>query len=372
MVALLNDRLNYPSPTLATIPEGGTMSAIFTTEPMINRALAAEIRHDPALFTALLEVTLDMDTGMLGEMMAVRCEGIGDIDVTLTYVNDQTLTTVGLESKFDHELTDAQVVKELAALADNGGGHLIFVLPEGTDAPQFPDICVLSWKDVLASFTESRLTATDIEGMPLTKRQVERHLAHVGFKDLLDDPGWIVILQRGGSGNPSIEFHSPALVTGREIRGQVQVTGRGVPKDKDDLRFEYHIGIQIKTDDEEDFPPDGGEVPPVWVNHLSTLRDKVITDKPLPNFAVSLRAAPVRSEKEKKKKPNPYLDSKIVVADRHLGGQRWLVKGYTNAPGWALGIKSLPYELDKLSDLCAAAAQILNDWLAVERADGPP
>ena len=342
------------------------MDAIFTTEPMINRALAAEIRHDPGRFTALVETTIDTPLGTLGAVEAVRCEGIGGIDVLVTYVNGQNQTTVGLETKFDHELTTRQVKKELSALADSGGGHLIFLLPEVTDAPQFPDVHVLSWREVLASFTDSRLTAGDIEGMPLTKRQIERALAAVRFESSLDDPGWDVVVHRGGGGNPSIEFRSPTLSSGREIRGQIQVAGRGVPKREDDLRLEYHIGIQINTDD-EDFPPDGGDQPPRWVNHLLTLRNKVVTDTALPEFGVSLRAAPERSMDKKSEKPNPFWDSKIVVADRHLDGQRWLVKGYTDGDGWALGIKSRPHTLDQLPSLCTLAAHVLNSWLAAEQ-----
>lgn len=343
------------------------MNAIFTSEPMINRALAAEIRHYPNIFTNLVEERLGLGAGTLGEMTEVRCEGIGDIDITITYVKDQISTTVGLESKFDHELTANQIEKQLKALANHGGGHLIFVLPEVTDAPQFPHLNILSWKEVLSSFTASRLTEEDIDGMPLTKRQIERSLEAIDFKNLLDTPGWSIDVQRNGSGNPSIEFRSLPLPSGRQIRGQIQVVSRGIPKEQDNLRFEYHIGIQINTTD-EDFPLNGGDEPPAWVIHLSTLHDKILTEESLPNFSVSLRAAPERSKEAKEKKANPYWDSKIVIADKHLGtGKRWLVKGYTDGEGWALGIKSLPHGINQLPDLCKTAALILNSWLAVEQ-----
>lgn len=338
------------------------MTAIFTTEPMMNRALAAEIRHDPIGITALLEKTLGLAAGDLGTLTSVRCEGIGAIDVVLTYADAESSTTVGLETKFDHELSREQVEKELRALADDDG-HLVFVLPEITDAPQFPDAHVVSWNQVLTTFTGSRLTSADIDAMPLTKRRVERYLETIKFSALLDDPAeWEAYVDRGGRGNPSIVFRSLSTFgEDRQIRGQIQVTGQGTPAHRDDVRFEYHIGIQINEDD-DDFPADGGAQPPAWVPHLQTLRARVVTDESRRPLAVSPSPAPIRSEK---KKPNPYWDSKIVVADRHLNGQRWLVKGYTD--GWALGIKSTKHTWDELPALCALAARVLNEWLAAER-----
>lgn len=343
------------------------MSVVYTTESMANRALAAEIRHDPMEFTTLLEETLDLGDGGLGKFVSVGCEGIGDIDLLLTFADGDRSTIVGIESKFDHELTQEQVDKELAALEKHGGGHLVVVLPEVTDAPDFPDLRVLAWADVLDSFRDSRLTQADVDAMPLTKLRVERLLRGADLGRYLTDPEWLVSVDRNGTGNPSIEFHSPKLASGRQIRGQIQVAGRGMPSDADDLRLEYSLGIEIRTDpDEEDFPDDGGATAPIWARHLATLRKTVLTDDRLAQLAVSPHPAPRRAEDAREDSPNAPLDNKIVVAEKHLAKERWLVKGYTDKEGWALGVKSTPHRLDELEDLCATTALILNEWLAAE------
>jgi hypothetical protein len=343
------------------------MSVVYTTETMANRAFAAEIRHDPVAFTALLEETLDVSDAGLGKFVSVRCEGIGDIDLLLTFTDGDRSTIVGIESKFDHELTREQVDKELQALKEHGGGHLVVVLPEVTDAPEFPDLHVLAWADVLHSFRDSRLTTVDVEAMPLTKRRVERVLRDTNFNRLLIDPGWKVHLRRNGNGNPSIEFHSSKLASGRTIRGQIQVTGQGMPTDPGKLRLEYSLGIEIRTQPVEiDFPDNGGTKPPIWAKHLATLRKEVLTDDRLTELTVSLHPAPRRSDDDRKAKPNPPRDNKLDVAEKHLGNERWLVKGYTDGAGWALGVKSTPHRLDELDDLCTTTARILNEWLAAE------
>lgn len=348
--------------------EGGTtMSVIYKTETMANRALAAEIRHDPRAVTALLEETLDLSIGSLGKFASVRCEGIGDIDLILTFADGDRSTTVGIESKFDHELTKEQVDKELQALEEHGGGHLVLLLPEVTDAPEFPDLPVLAWADVLGTFQDSRLTQADVDDMPLTKRRVERVLRLADFGRYLTAPGWFVRVRRTGSGNPSIEFHSPELASGRKIRGQIQVIGKGLPTDPKKLRLEYSLGIEIRTRPVEvDFPADGGATAPIWAQHLATLRREVLTDDRLADLSVSRSPAPQRSEVTRELEPNAPLDNKLVVAEHHLGDERWLVKGYTDGDGWALGVKSTPHRLDELEDLCTTTARIVNEWLAVE------
>jgi hypothetical protein len=343
------------------------MSLVYTTETMANRALAAEIRHDPETLTTLLERTLGLSDGSLGEFVSVRCEGLGDIDLLLTFAAGDASTIVGMESKFDHELTAEQVDKERRALDEHGGGHLVVVLPEATDAPEFPDLHVLAWSDVLGSFRDSRLTQADIDAMPLTKRRVERLLTDVDLGQQLADPDWTVHVRRNGNGNPSIEFHSPELASGREIRGQIQVAGRGMPADAEELRLEYSIGIEIRTDEGAgDFPDDGGATAPVWARHLATLRSTVLTDDRLAKLRVSPHPAPRRSDDARRKSRNAPRDNKIVVAEKHLEDERWLVKGYTDGDGWALGVKSTPHRLDELRELTATTARILNEWLAAE------
>jgi len=131
-----------------------TMSVVYPTETMANRPFAAEIRHDPVAVTALLEEALDVSDAGLGEFVSVRCEGTGEIDRLLTFTDGDRSTIVGIESKFDHELTNDQVDKE------HGGGHLVVVLPEVTDAPECPDLQVREWADALG-LDESSVRSTN-------------------------------------------------------------------------------------------------------------------------------------------------------------------------------------------------------------------
>lgn len=131
----------------------------------------------------------------------MRCEGIGDIDLILTFAKGNDSTIMGIESKFDHELTKGQVGKELQALEGHGGGHLVVVLPEVIDAPELPDLHVVAWAGVLGTFRDSRLTQADIGDMPLSKRRVERLFTGADFRRYLTDPGWLVEVERNGTEN---------------------------------------------------------------------------------------------------------------------------------------------------------------------------
>jgi len=124
------------------------------------------------------------------------------------------------------------------------------------------------------------------------------------------------------------------------------------------LRLEYSLGIEIRTKPVDvDFPDDGG---------TTTLRREVLTDDRHTELTVSLHPAPRRSDDDRAAKPNAPRDNKLDVAEKHLKDERWLVKGYTDGAGWALGVKSTPHRLDELDDLCTTTARILNEWLAVE------
>lgn len=60
---------------------------IYTTEPMVTRALATEIRHDPASFVRHLENRARLRS--FGAFDQVRCEGDERIDVLLEFHADR-------------------------------------------------------------------------------------------------------------------------------------------------------------------------------------------------------------------------------------------------------------------------------------------
>ncbi|GAA3969722.1 hypothetical protein GCM10022231_33750 [Gordonia caeni] len=204
---------------------------------------------------------------------SVECESAADIDVLLRLAGGRT---VGIEAKLDHQLTAIQVKKEKAAVDD-----LFLLVLEAVDAEDYCDQVsgVLTWSEVIFCFSESRLRLSDIDSLPPQKVAVERVFRSLSpvIREQLGG-GWEVLVGRGGSGMPAITIWSPQMEDARHLRGQIQVSGRGMPASEADLRFEYHVGIETK-DSLVDFPDAADvDVAPAWVDHLATLRDRVIGD----------------------------------------------------------------------------------------------
>ena len=82
-------------------------SPIYTTEPMATRALAAEIRHDHSQFVQMLEQR--SGTRPFGTLSDIRCETDKRLDVVMDFVDGGDTHRVGIEAKFDHELTREQI-----------------------------------------------------------------------------------------------------------------------------------------------------------------------------------------------------------------------------------------------------------------------
>lgn len=327
---------------------------IYTSEPMTTRALAAEIRHDPSAFTSLLERRFGLTEGDLGPFVAVQCEAGERIDLLLTYGTERDPLSVGLEAKFDHEITSDQLTRQRSVV-----DYLGLICLAAEDATGFAQLVhgVLSWDEVLGCFSNSRLTMADIESFPLTKRRVERLLRESGLPRLELPKDWDVDIFRGGSGMPSIVIRSPALPDGRELRGQIQVTGRGMPPTLESTRFEYHIGIQV--DDSDDDLPDAASVDraPEWIGSLLRLEGEL--DK--------FESGELRLSKHAAGHGKSGRGiNKIPLVAKFMGqGRSWLAKGYTD--GWALGIKSVPTSPANLPDLCKITANIFDTWFKVEQ-----
>lgn len=327
-------------------------SPIYTTEPMATRALAAEIRHADDEITALLEKRFNLEQGTLHTLIDVQCEAVEKIDVLLTYEGNGGRKRIGLEAKFDHQITLEQLNREAGEV-----DFLALVVIESDDAVEHAHLIdgIVTWNEVIGCFADSRLTIVDVESMPLTKVRVERLLRPYSRPHERFPEGWDVSIERGGSGIPSILVESPPLPDGRQIRGQIQVTGRRMPSTLDETYFEYHIGIQV-NDNDDDLPA-AAEVDdePEWVPHLRTL-ERVLVDMGEESLRLSKYPASAgMSERSKNKLP---------LVEKFLGGKSWLAKGYAN--GWALGIKSTKTPAGELSELCEVAANIFLAWHRAE------
>lgn len=328
-------------------------SPIYTTEPMVTRALAAEVRHNPDELQSLLESR--SDRAPFGVLQRVRCEGTARIDVVLEFEQaDGTSLSVGLEAKFDHELSRDQIREEAAAVQQ------LFVVVRDIDgvprwlAEEFPTVPVVTWKDLLECFPESRITADDLGSIRTPKVSIETHFHRLHRRLEEQMEGWTVDPRRNGSGNPSIVFESPELPNGRTLRGQIQVAGRGMPDRAEDLRLESHIGVSVDHDESDFFDPELSPVVPVWIESLKTLQREVLNGHE-ERFLIS-RRAPGNSSRA-------FGQFKKSLAVTHLEEDAHLAKGYVD---WAIGPKTASVPLERLDELTAITVEVFERWFAAE------
>lgn len=326
-------------------------SPIYTTEPMATRALAAEIRHHHGDLVQLLQARSGVES--FGELIGIACEASEHIDVELEFDDgDGGTCLVGIEAKFDHELTRGQVTREAAAM-----NHLFVLVAQLDAAPrwlamEFPEVRVISWAEVLGCFPDSRIGEQDIASIRLLKVAVEARLNALRFDGL---EAWSIRTARGGSGMPSLIFESPRLADGRTIRGQLEVSGRRMPDRTEDVRFTSHFGISVPEDAENYFDPDSTDAVPGWIEHLRTLHRDVLSGEEV-KYRISMRAPGVSGR--------ALGRWKTPLALKHLGADVYLAKGYTD--GWAIGPKTTAVPIGELDELAWITAEVFQSWLAAE------
>lgn len=244
-------------------------TALFTTEPMLTRAPASEIRHDPYRFLRLVAEELDDSI-----VERVECEGVANLDIVVHLVCGRT---IGIEAKVNHQLTEEQFAKERAAV-----DLLVLLVLEEEDAGSYADrTSVVTWRATLECFTDPRLRLEDVIAMPAQKVAVERALRPLAASLAASfGDGWVCEVGRGKSGMSTIAIWSPQFADGKQLRGQIQVGGRGMPASIDDIRYEFHVGIGTEPT-KKDFPrAERTDVAPDWVQYLEVLRDEVVAGDP--------------------------------------------------------------------------------------------
>lgn len=328
-------------------------SPIYTTEPMATRALAAEIRHDHVGLVRLLEARAGGQT--FGALKDVRCETENRLDIVLEFADpNDAAYRVGIEAKFDHELTRDQIDKELTNVE-----ALFVLLSSSASVPNwlitdYPKVPVITWDETLATFNEPRLTMQDVVSIKLSKSKVEEILRRLDLGASL--PGWWVNVERNGNGNPAILLYSPELPDGRTLRGQLQVTGRGTPDRLEDVRFESFFGVEVALTDEHYFDPERSDVVPEWVRSLQRLQLNVLAGNE-GRFVISRSAA-----RASRKAVGAH---KLALARAHLADTSYLAQGYVD---WALGPRTKNFTSDELPELAAITAEVFTEWFAVESA----
>ncbi|MFV4914357.1 hypothetical protein PFZ49_12605 [Microbacterium lacticum] len=342
---------------------------IYRTETMATRALAAEIRHQHQRFAELLE---RVSGTRFGRFQTVRCEvkhkvdggtqPTVRIDVELEFEEQR----VGIEAKLDHELTRPQVEDQLLVLGPEA--TLFVLMPKKDAAPRwladYPEVFLIDWAESLGCFDDSRLTMDDIHGEGrLLKSTVEAWFSALDLGQRM--PGWEVDVHRGGSGMPSIEFRSPPLRDGKQLRGQIEVVGRGMPGSLTEIRFNSYVGISVNPTDEADFPnPEESTLVPSWIAHLQLLHREVLEGEEQ-RLRIN-RRAPGPGKKELGARKVPLAKRYLKSSNDGARSLAYLAKGYTD---WAIGPKLQDVPKEELEELAAITVEIFHRWYAAEMAE---
>lgn len=179
---------------------------------------------------------------------------------------------------------------------------------------------------------------------------VERLLRSLNLEEQFP-PGWCIGDQRNASGLPAITISSPRLPDGLQIRSQLQVSGHRMPDTLEEVRVEFHVGIEVSLTDTCFPDPARTTRAPAWVGHLKRLRDDVLNGQ-IEDYG--LRANPARNGK------GPIGARKVPLARKFLGNDNlWLVVGYCT---WALGPRTEATTIAELSDLAGRGVRLTQAW----------
>lgn len=234
---------------------------IFTTEPLVMRAFAAELRYDRKAAGRLVAEALGED---LGPALSVRCEAseLRNLDIVIEFGG---AVVVGIEGKIGHRATEKQIAEERAAV----DGRLILLVKDRDDVdlpavPGEPPLSVITWRDALAHFAQSRITLDDIEAVDDRKRVARRRLRSIDTSALI---GWQVEGQDGERGWPSITAFGPDLPDGKTLIMQVELVGR-----TDGEAYAATVGISVAADEFGPFDPSAAdEECPAWIDYAGRI-----------------------------------------------------------------------------------------------------
>lgn len=319
-----------------------SFSTLFTTEPQITRALAAEIRHAPDTVEKYFKQLLGMSLGQLSD---VACEKAARVDVLLTFTGSNGPVRVAIEAKVDHVLSDDQIERE-SGVSD----FLVLLVLAHDDAAAYRDqvAAVITWAELLAIFLEPRLRLSDIESIPAQKVQVERILRRT-LKNLDMPKGWTLDIVRGGAAMPGITILSPVHPIGGQLCGQIQVRGRSMPAHLNDVQLEYYAGTRVEETD-ENYPLPSSNTVPRWVTNARILYSKVLDGDPS-TFDLKTRA-PGSSRK-------PLGDRRKELTTKYLSESPWLAQGYVD---WSLGVRAQSKPIAQVETLASDALRLFTAW----------
>lgn len=243
-------------------------SSIWTTEPHAARALAAEIRHNPAASAKFFSKLLDADVGNLEQVALEKRKSRVDIILAFSKLR------VGIEAKIGHEITAEQLDRQ----SESSNRQVLLVVELG-DIPSeiLSSIARTTWDEILTVFSESRLTTGDIRTLATStafrrsaRTTFDRLALEFRSSDTVD--GWVYSSKGSNSGYPSLNIEGPAidLLDGRCLFGQIELPRTASSTAEQSVAYTATVGLWIERDRDLDLLK--SDAPP-WVRAMKVLRD---------------------------------------------------------------------------------------------------
>ncbi|MBV7302688.1 hypothetical protein [Corynebacterium sp. TAE3-ERU2] len=317
-------------------------SQIFTSEPQLTRAVAAEIRHAPEAVERFIGAVLKKD---IGRLIEVGCEKEERIDILLSFSGETRIRKVAIEAKVDHVVSSEQIERQSTVCDD-----VILLVLEAEDAAAYRDEVagVVTWNELLSIFDQPRLRLDDVESLPAQKVQVERLLRDALARYVVPE-GWSLYVDRGDSAMPGITIISPSHPINGQLCGQIQVTGRKMPDRLNDVMIEFYAGTHVE-ETEECFPSPETTPPPQWVNNARILYSEVLRGNPAA-FNLKTRA-PGMSRR-------PLGKHRKELTKKYLSDYPWLAQGYID---WSIGVRAYAQPLGSIDGVLDTAMRLFTSW----------
>lgn len=322
---------------------------LFTTEPELNRSLAAEMRFDPTATQSLIrDVSGITDTGLLKSVTCERSDH-ANVDILLTFEQ----ATIGLECKIGHQLSPAQWEAELKTV-----DYLIAIVKEASDVPEeavSAGVFVCTWSSALSVFRNPRLEIDDANSLNDEKRIARRQLASLELKDSVPSD-WRYEAKDGDSGYPSViitsNFLDPDCRRWIVIQFERSRSGDG---------YIANAGISVHP---EDFSPSATE--PEWIQLARILGRKIEDHLAQSAFPISTTSG----SHKRKNDGSPSLSTHKILAARKFDLPLHYATGYTNS---YIGVRSNSFmreDLEAVGKLFLTAAQKARGSLVKHLASG--
>ncbi|WP_071128373.1 hypothetical protein [Varibaculum massiliense] len=162
---------------------------------------------------------------------------------------------------------------------------------------------------------------------------------------------WNLYIERGGASMPGITIVSPIHPNGSQLCGQIQVTGRSMPKLLDEVELEFYAGTRV-SETEQCFPKPESNIVPQWVSNARVLYESVLEKDPA-KFNLKTRA-PGTSRR-------PLGSRRKQLTKKYLPDQQWLAQGYIE---WSLGVRTYPRPISEIDELAAETMKLFTSWFA--------